>query len=103
MREIGPDAEALHRELGAEAARRLRGGLVGVGALGAEIVAGARAAGLEASRAVATDNPEEAARLVAGWTNAGDWVLVKASRGMRLERAVDALKAALDGPGNPET
>jgi UDP-N-acetylmuramyl pentapeptide synthase len=99
MREVGPDAEALHREIGAEAARRLRGGLVGVGALGAEIVAGARAAGMDPAHAVAVADPEEAARIVAGWTGAGDWILVKASRGMRLERAVDALRVALESAG----
>ena len=29
------------------------------------------------------------------WTVAGDWILVKASRGMRLERAVEALQRAV--------
>jgi UDP-N-acetylmuramoyl-tripeptide--D-alanyl-D-alanine ligase len=86
---------ALHRDIGAEAARRLRGGLVGVGPMGAEIVAGARAAGLDAGRAVAAASPEEAARIVADWTRPGDWILVKASRGMKLERAVEALQGAL--------
>jgi UDP-N-acetylmuramoyl-tripeptide--D-alanyl-D-alanine ligase len=95
MKEIGPDAVALHRDIGAEAARRLRGGLVGVGPMGAEIVAGARAAGLDAGRAVAAASPEEAARIVADWTRPGDWILVKASRGMKLERAVEALQGAL--------
>src|SRR6185503_8736360 len=84
MKEIGPDAVALHRDIGAEAARRLRGGLVGVGPMGAEIVAGARAAGLDAGRAVTAASPEEAARIVAEWTRPGDWILVKASRGMKL-------------------
>lgn len=39
-----------------------------------------------------TDDPAAAARVVAAWTGAGDWVLVKASRGMRLERVVEALR-----------
>jgi UDP-N-acetylmuramoyl-tripeptide--D-alanyl-D-alanine ligase len=103
MREVGPDAEALHREVGAQAARALRGGLVGVGPLGTAIVDGARAAGLDPSRAVAASSPEEAARVVAGWSDPGDWILVKASRGMTLERAVEALKGALEGAdGNAE-
>jgi UDP-N-acetylmuramoyl-tripeptide--D-alanyl-D-alanine ligase len=102
MLEVGPDAEALHREIGAEAARQLRGGLAGVGPLGAAIVAGARAAGLEAARAVTASSPEEAARQVASWTSPGDWILVKASRGMKLERAVDSLVGALKPTREPE-
>jgi UDP-N-acetylmuramoyl-tripeptide--D-alanyl-D-alanine ligase len=103
MREIGPDSEALHREIGAEAARQLRGGLAGVGPLGEAIVAGARAAGLDPARAVTAASPEEAARIVAAWSNAGDWILIKASRGMALERAVEALKGELEGARTAET
>ncbi len=98
MKEIGTDAQALqslHRELGAEAARQLSGGLAGVGPMGAEIVAGARAAGLDAARAFAAASAEDAAKTVASWTSPGDWILVKASRGMKLERAVEALEREL--------
>jgi UDP-N-acetylmuramoyl-tripeptide--D-alanyl-D-alanine ligase len=95
MRELGPDSEALHRQVGAEAAARLRG-LCAVGPLGAAIADGARAAGADAARVVTAASPEEAARVVAGWTRPGDWILVKASRGMKLERAVEALVGQLD-------
>jgi UDP-N-acetylmuramoyl-tripeptide--D-alanyl-D-alanine ligase len=94
MLELGPDAVALHRQIGAETAGRL-GGLCALGPLGAEIIAGARAAGADPARAVAAKDPDEAARLVAGWTQPGDWILVKGSRGMRLERVVDALAREL--------
>jgi len=100
MKEIGTDAQslqALHREIGAEAARQLSGGLAGVGPMGAEIVAGARAAGLDPARAFAATSADEAAKTVAGWTDPGDWILVKASRGMKLERAVEALERELAG------
>jgi UDP-N-acetylmuramyl pentapeptide synthase len=50
---------------------------------------------MAADRAVAAASPEEAAARVAGWTSPGDWVLVKASRGMKLERAVTALVETL--------
>jgi UDP-N-acetylmuramyl pentapeptide synthase len=90
MLELGPDEEALHRAVGREAGARLAG-LVAVGAHADALVAGARAAGLRAERAVAAASPEEAAARAAAWTAPGDWVLVKASRGMKLERAVAAL------------
>ncbi len=98
MLELGPGAEAAHRELGRAAGGRA--GLSGLAAVGqfAPIVVGeARAAGLGAERAVVASSPEAAAAVLASWTSAGDWILVKASRGLRLERAVEALRVAL-GP-----
>jgi UDP-N-acetylmuramoyl-tripeptide--D-alanyl-D-alanine ligase len=95
MLELGPGAETAHRALG-----RAAGGLAGLAAVGqfAPIVVGeARAAGLTAERAVVASSPEAAAAVLASWTSAGDWILVKASRGLRLERAVEALRVAL-GP-----
>jgi len=90
MLELGPDSIEQHRAVGRDAAQRLAG-LAVVGPLGAEIARGAREAGLPADRIVTTSEPATAAAAVAAWTRPGDWILVKASRGMRLERAVDAL------------
>jgi UDP-N-acetylmuramoyl-tripeptide--D-alanyl-D-alanine ligase len=94
MLELGPDAHELHRAVGRDAGARLAG-LAAVGARADAYVAGAREAGLPAHRAVTAATPEEAAARVAAWTAPGDWVLVKASRGMKLERAVAALADAL--------
>jgi len=93
MLELGPDAEVLHRQVGAAAAGVGHvAGLCAVGPLSAAMIAGARAAGLDPARAVAAATPEEAAATVAPWTRPGDWILVKASRGMKLEAAVVALQ-----------
>ena len=94
MLELGPDAEALHRALGREAGARLAG-LAAVGDFASTIVDGAREAGLAAARSVVAASPEAAATALAPWTAAGDWILIKASRGIRLERAVEALRATL--------
>ena len=90
MLEIGPDARELHRELGREAGVRLAG-LGVLGDLGAQIAIGARAVGLDATRVVCDADPKAVAAAVASWARPGDWILVKASRGMRLERAIDSL------------
>jgi UDP-N-acetylmuramoyl-tripeptide--D-alanyl-D-alanine ligase len=94
MLEIGPDSEELHRALGREAAARLAG-VVSLGGFAGAIADGARAGGLAADRARVAQSPEEAATVIASWTAPGDWILVKASRGLRLERVVDALKGGL--------
>jgi UDP-N-acetylmuramoyl-tripeptide--D-alanyl-D-alanine ligase len=100
MLELGPEAEVLHRALGREAAFAGLSGLAAVGEFAAEIAAGAREAGL--SRSMITRDPEAAAASVAEWSSSGDWILVKASRGVRLERAVEALQAKLTpGAGKP--
>ena len=93
MLELGPESEALHRALGREAAFVGLAGLAAVGEFAAEVAAGAKEAGL--TRTMITRDPEAAAAQVAEWSASGDWILVKASRGVRLDRAVEALQAKL--------
>jgi len=89
MFELGDTAEALHTEVGRAAAAAGVDRLVAVGPLSRHAAEAARAAGLAQSHAV--DEPAEAAKLVREHARAGDVVLVKASRGMRLERVVSEL------------
>jgi UDP-N-acetylmuramyl pentapeptide synthase len=95
MLELGEAAAELHQAVGQEAVKIGVAGLAVVGSLGAKIAEGATAAGLPANRAMVFDDPETAAQTVSTWTAPGDWILVKASRGMRLERAVEALRKKL--------
>jgi murE/murF fusion protein len=90
MLELGPDEVELHRALGREAGRALAG-LGVVGALARHIAVGAEEVGMSPERIVVGDDPATVAAAVAAWTRPGDVILVKASRGARLERAVDAL------------
>lgn len=88
MLELGPEGEALHRECGQRMAARGVDIVIGVRGLAAALVEGAAEGGVEA-RFVVT--PEEAG----GWLMANlrprDAVLLKASRGVRLERALASL------------
>lgn len=95
MLELGPETAKAHEELGQAVARLGFAGLAVVGELAAHMVAGARSAGMNRNRVVATLDPDLAAGTLAAWTQPGDWILVKASRGMRLERAVLALERKL--------
>ncbi len=95
MLELGEQADASHRELGREVAGYRFSGLAAVGAQGARMIESATQAGLAASHAMCTEDPAAAAAAVAGWSKPGDWILIKASRGVRLERAVDAVVACL--------
>jgi UDP-N-acetylmuramyl pentapeptide synthase len=88
MLELGDEAAAAHREVGRHAAARGIG-VIAIGELAAEIAAGATEAGGEVWRASDVAAAAHAARAA---TADGDWVLVKASRGMRLERVVEALE-----------
>jgi UDP-N-acetylmuramyl pentapeptide synthase len=95
MLELGPDEERLHREIGDRAARAADA-IVAVGPRGRWIAEGARAAG--AARVLDADDAEDAAAVLERELapGAGDLVLLKASRGIALDRAVELLR---DGAG----
>jgi len=92
MLELGEAGPGLHREAGRSLAGRADV-VVGIGPLSRELVLGARAAGTPPSAVLHFDGVAEAAPAVASLVSPGDAVLVKASRGMRLEQVVDALVA----------
>ncbi|MDX2022349.1 MAG: UDP-N-acetylmuramoyl-tripeptide--D-alanyl-D-alanine ligase [Deltaproteobacteria bacterium] len=92
MLELGDDETAMHEQVGRDAVQAGVAGVVGVGDLGRHIARGARAQGLAADFVVEAADPAEAARQVAQWSRGGDWILVKGSRGARLERVVAALQ-----------
>jgi len=95
MLELGEIAEAAHREAGRRVAQLGVGEFVGVGPLARHAVAAAREAGL--SESYHAESTEEAVALLLKRLAPGDYLLVKGSRGMRMERVVDALVARLGG------
>jgi UDP-N-acetylmuramoyl-tripeptide--D-alanyl-D-alanine ligase len=87
MLELGEEAPALHREIGAFATSHEVGLLVTVGPLAAEMSRGYAGS----SRALA--DATAAAELLPDLLEPGDVVLVKGSRGVGLERVVEAVAA----------
>ncbi len=93
MLELGPLTESAHREVGALIAALPVAGLATVGAATRVTAEVARAGGCPEVATFAT--PEGAAAHMIARVARGDRVLVKGSRGMRMERAVDALMTGL--------
>ena len=90
MLELGPAAEELHRAAGRHAAEKKIDVLIGVRGHSQTMVDVARDAGTNA-KFVAT--PEEAGEWLAREGRDGDVVLLKASRGVKLEKALERLQA----------
>jgi UDP-N-acetylmuramoyl-tripeptide--D-alanyl-D-alanine ligase len=86
MMELGPAGEALHRQAGQHIASKKIDVLLGVQGQAQHMVEAARQAGMQAEF-LAT--PEEAGEWLAQETRDGDVVLLKASRGVKLERALE--------------
>jgi UDP-N-acetylmuramoyl-tripeptide--D-alanyl-D-alanine ligase len=93
MLELGEQSERLHRQVAERARQRGLEGLVVV-ASGAEAAAMAEAAaGLP--RLAVVESPEQAAGPLAAWLAPGDVLLLKASRGVALERLLPLLEDLL--------
>jgi UDP-N-acetylmuramoyl-tripeptide--D-alanyl-D-alanine ligase len=86
MLELGAAADAMHRDAGAHMAQAGIDLLLGVRGLAQAMVAGAAQAGM---RADFVPTPEEAGEWLQREVRPGDVVLLKASRGVRLERALE--------------
>ncbi len=87
MLELGPTGEQLHRECGRYIADKKLDFLLGVRGLAKPMVEAALEAGMKAEF-VAT--PEEAGDWLARATGEGDVVLLKGSRGVKLEKALES-------------
>jgi len=99
MLELGPAAQALHREIGVYLAEKGIAQLIVCGALGEHIAEGARDAGMPAERVVHVPDAARAGAALKALVQAGDVVLVKASRGMKMEQAVAMLAGAARNAG----
>jgi UDP-N-acetylmuramoyl-tripeptide--D-alanyl-D-alanine ligase len=94
MRELGQTAPELHREAGSFAAKTGKiDWIIGVEGHAAQIVEGAVAAGLPRAQTNFFPSSEEAAKFLQDFLSPGDLLLVKGSRGVKMERIVDALIA----------
>jgi UDP-N-acetylmuramoyl-tripeptide--D-alanyl-D-alanine ligase len=94
MLELGSAGEEMHRSAGQHIAEKKIDVLVGVRGLAEAMVGASRQAGV---RAEFLTSPEEAGEWLARETQDGDVVLLKASRGVKLERALETWKARRDG------
>jgi UDP-N-acetylmuramoyl-tripeptide--D-alanyl-D-alanine ligase len=94
MRELGQTSAQLHREAGSFAAKTGKiDWVVGVAGDASQIVEGAVAAGVPRSQTKFFASSEEAANFLVNFVSPGDLLLVKGSRGVKMERIVDALVA----------
>src|SRR5271165_4783574 len=93
MLELGPAGEELHRQAGRYVGEKKIDALVGVRGLARAMVEDATGAGVRAEFVAA---PEEAGEWLAREVRDGDVVLLKASRGVKLEKALETWKARRD-------
>jgi len=91
MLELGPTGPELHRQTGETVGARLDV-LAAVGPLAAGFLEGARRAGLRPEALLAFPDSPAAAAAAPDLVQPGDAVLIKGSRGVRMEAIVDALR-----------
>jgi len=93
MAELGYHSARLHYQVGQQVVQTAGADLlIACGRFGRFVVAGARAAGMPAGRAIACQSPEEVLPYLGQAVQPGDVVLVKGSRIMAMERIVEALE-----------
>ena len=89
MLELGKDTKAMHRDVGAYIADQSVSSLIVCGALGNEIARGAKSRGMMGSSIFQAATTDQATVFLEDIASPGDVVLLKASRGVRLEKVLD--------------
>lgn len=93
MLELGAGSAEMHRACGREAARAGLALIVGVQGVAREIVEAAAEAGIDRSRLAFVQDSVQAGDLLARTVRKGDVVLLKGSRGVKLDHAMNTLRA----------
>jgi UDP-N-acetylmuramoyl-tripeptide--D-alanyl-D-alanine ligase len=91
MLELGRETQHMHREVGRFAAGLALSRLIVCGDLSREMAAGARQAGMPHENLVELPDASSAADLLKKTVRQGDVILVKGSRGMKMEQIVQVL------------
>lgn len=99
MLELGPSEEQWHRDLGSSLAPGPWDGIITVGSLGAVIARAAVNAGVSVARVFTCADHAAAAEVLGRCLQPGDAVLVKASRGQRLEQVLALWKDRVSASG----
>jgi len=92
MLELGRGAKRLHRLMGKLVAMSDVTGLLAFGKFSQEMLSGARAGGIAENRLWNCSSHSQMADIIRRVVGVGDIVLIKGSRGMRMERVVEILK-----------
>jgi UDP-N-acetylmuramoyl-tripeptide--D-alanyl-D-alanine ligase len=93
MLELGDHAERAHEQIGSLAGKTADV-VIAVGEYAPRVIQAARRAGIPPDRAFVVDSAEQAVASVTPLLSAQTQVLVKGSRGMRLERVVEQIREA---------
>jgi UDP-N-acetylmuramoyl-tripeptide--D-alanyl-D-alanine ligase len=96
MLELGEDSSTLHRQVGRIAAREGVDHIFAMGEQASHLLAGAAEAGMDSTRLIQASDYQEIASRLRSLVDAADWVLVKGSRGMRMEKVIENLLAEFE-------
>lgn len=96
MLELGPGSAAAHEKSGRKIGAMPLDHIFALGKESRHLAAGAQAAGLAADRLHWAEGHEAILSELTRVLQPGDWILVKGSRGMRLERIIEGLRRYLE-------
>ena len=92
MLELGTFSEEAHRRLGKKIGELSIDFLIALGQYGPKVVESAVRQGLDRERARTAETHSEALAVLNQILRSGDWILVKGSRGMAMEKIAENLK-----------
>jgi UDP-N-acetylmuramoyl-tripeptide--D-alanyl-D-alanine ligase len=103
MLEMGEESGSLHMQVGRIAAKEGVDYLLAMGKQASHLLAGAAEGGMARDQLTVASNHQEISAQVHNLLTAGDWLLVKGSRGMRMEKVVESLMELRGGSEDTAT